>query len=296
MRHFRTRVVGTLALIVAATLGATIIASADAGTLSTASGTAAVNGDGTRDVTNDVSFVITLPGGAHCSGNNSSGYVVRSYFIGSAVTLSSVDFGVTGLPLPASGAGSGTSFVSALPKSTGATFQVNPNSSSPFLVTGLPQLSLYRMVGLATIPAGTYHMGIACVNPQNQVDGTNFWDVAITISSQSATSLTWGQGTTTSTTSTTSTTTTTTTTPGGGGSSTTSTTSTTTTSVVIGGSTTTTTHPMTTTTIVGSGSGTLVQTGSSPWRLVVLTLLVLMIGRMVLLTARPVRVLPQRSE
>lgn len=294
MQPFHRRLGGLLTLTAAACFGLASIAFADSATMSPTSGTAAIDGSGLRDAALDTAFNLAVAAGGHCSGNASSGFVVRSYFIGSGVTLSSVDFGALGLPLPASGTGSGTTFVSALPNVSGAAFFVNPGSSSPFLVTGLPQLSMYRMVNRATIPAGAYRIGVACVGPTNFVDGANFWDTAITISNQSASSLTWGLNTTTTSTtstSTTSTTSTTTTTIVGG--STTSTTST-----IVGGTTTTTTRPLSTTTsvAVGGGGGTIPRTGnSSSGSLVLLGVLTLLIGRIVLLVARPVRVLPPQS-
>lgn len=47
--------------------------------------------------------------------------------------------------------------------------------------------------------------------------------------------------------------------------------------------------------IVDGGAGTLAHTGSSTWSLLVVTILTLIVGRMVLLIARPVRELPPRS-
>ncbi|MEI7546578.1 MAG: fibronectin type III domain-containing protein [Actinomycetota bacterium] len=191
MKPFVKRASGVLAAILVVAAGISTVASADTGTLSPTSGTAAINSDQTRGGS-DTGITISLPVGAHCTGNNAAGYTVRSYFIGSGVTLSSVDFTATGLPLPASGAGTGTSFVSSLPRSSnGAAVAVNPNPSSPYPVVGLPQLSLYKMAGLATVPAGTYHMGFACVGPTNAVDGTNFWDTTVVIANNTGT-----QGTT----------------------------------------------------------------------------------------------------
>jgi hypothetical protein len=83
---------------------------------------------------------------------------------------------------------------------------LNPGAAAPFGVTGLPQLSLYRFVGLATIPNGNYHLGVACANANsapnpNHVDGNNYWDVPITICNQTAggSSFNWTVGTTTCT-------------------------------------------------------------------------------------------------
>jgi len=196
MKPFTKRAGGVLAAILAVSFGLAAIASADTATLSPQSGTAAVTGGGLRDVALDTGFNLTLASGAHCSGNAASNYAVRSYFIGSSVTLATLDFGALGLPLPAAGTGSGATFVSALPNVSGSAFALNPGSSSPFLVTGVPQLSLYRMVNKAAIPAGAYRMGIACVNTvTNLVDGANFWDTVITISNQTATQFSWQFGT-----------------------------------------------------------------------------------------------------
>ncbi|MCE9621113.1 MAG: fibronectin type III domain-containing protein [Actinomycetia bacterium] len=186
---------GVLAAILAISFGAVPAAQADTATLSPLSGTAAIDGGGLRDIALDTGFNLSLTPGAHCSGNAAGGYVVRSYFIGSGVTLSSVNFGATGLPLPQSGTGSGSTFVSTQPNVSGAAFSVNPGSSAPFLVTGLPQLSLYRMVNKPAITAGAYHLGIACVNTAtNTVDGANFWDTVVTISAQTATQFSWQFG------------------------------------------------------------------------------------------------------
>ncbi len=191
MKPFIKRAVGVLAatLVVATSAG---LAKADTATLSPTTGKAAITGGGTRDAALDTLFNLTLAPSAHCTNNAANGYQVRSYFIGSAVSLASVDFTATGLPLPASGSGSATTFVSALPNATGAAFVLNPGTSAPFLVTGVPQLSLYRMVNKASIPAGTYHMGIACVDGTNHVDGANFWDTTVVIDNNSTTSFTWG--------------------------------------------------------------------------------------------------------
>lgn len=186
---------GVLAAILAISFGLVAVASADTATLSPQSGTAAIDGGGLRDTALDTAFNLSLASGAHCTSNAAGGYVVRSFFIGSGVTLSSVNFGVTGLPLPASGTGSGSTFVSALPNVTGSAFSLNPGTSAPFLVTGLPQMSLYRMVNRAAIPAGTYKMGIACVSTAtNTVDGANFWETVVTISAQTATQFSWQFG------------------------------------------------------------------------------------------------------
>ncbi|MCE9621109.1 MAG: hypothetical protein K8R99_02055 [Actinomycetia bacterium] len=290
MSLIHRRAVSLITLVLAACFGFASIVSADTATLAPASGTSAIDGSGLRDTALDTAFNLTLAPGAHCTGNAAGGYQVRSYFIGSGVTLSSVDFGPLGLPLPQSGTGSGTTFISTLPNFSGSAFTLNPGTSAPFLVTGLPQLSLYRMVNKVAIPNGTYHMGIACVDSTNHVDGANFWDTAIVISGQSATSMGWALDTatttTTTTTSTTSTSTTTTTTVGGS-----STTTTSTTSTVAGGSTTSTTRPTTTSTTIPTG--TIPRTGgSSSTPFLALALLTLLIGRVVLLVSRPVRVLP----
>lgn len=293
MSHIHRRIVSILTLALAACFGFASIVAADTADLAPTSGTSAIDGSGLRDTALDTPFNLSLAPGAHCSGNAASGFVVRSYFIGSGVTLSTVDFGALGLPLPQSGTGSGPTFVSALPNVSGSAFSLNPGTSSPFLVTGLPQLSLYRMVNRATIPNGTYHMGIACVNTAtNTVDGANFWDTAIAITGQAATSMSWALDTTTTTTTTSTTTSSTTSTTVVGGSSTTTSSSTSTTA---GGATTSTTRPATTSTTIPTG--TIPRTGgsSSSASLVVLGLLTLLVGRVILLVSRPVRILPPSS-
>ncbi|MBU6316660.1 MAG: hypothetical protein KGR47_09155 [Acidobacteria bacterium] len=253
-------------------------------------------------------FALQLPSGAACTGDTSTGgYRVQTFIVSSNVTVSSLTFDSGG----------------PTPTSTGATVRLPLfNQGTPFIdgntavgsgaVTGLPSFdfSVFGSGGPSVLPNGTYTLGVACtkgVAGPTQVD--KYWTTQITVTatpSDTPSGLTWvvGSGAPPTTTTTTiaattttaaaattsiagSTTTVATSTSVAGGS-TTSVAATTTTS----GSATSTTADLSTTTITDSSSGGLVATGTSPMPMVLWGLLLLLLGRVVVLVARPVRVRP----
>ncbi len=176
------------------------------------------------------------------------------------------------------------------------------------LIVAPPSVS-FQSIAFATLPAGDYWIGIACVLPDagGVVQNTRFWAKAITITSTAGAgpnNFTFAAATPPTTTTTTTTSSTTTTTLPGA---TTTTTTTTTAGSSTTSTTTTTAGSSTTSTTVfravassaggssssGSGSGAvLANTGSSPTRILVWAILLITFGRMAVLLGRPLKVLP----
>lgn len=252
-------------------------------------------------------FVMTPPSGASCPGGatGTPSYRWQTYMVADAIDVANLAFASGPVAV-------GASFVSPLyetPSGDPITNQ-NPAASPLGLIPGVPPIS-FGAFAPGAVPAGDYKIGVAC----SQAGATvSFWSTRITVTTAAADTpagFTWALATTPVTTTTAAATTTTaaaTTTTRQGTTTTTvhaatSTTAATTTTAV---SASTTTAVASTTTLVASASGTttsttrvastnssgatLVTTGSSPLPIIVWALLLLVFGRMVILLARPVRV------
>jgi hypothetical protein len=252
-------------------------------------------------------FALQLPSGAACTGDTSTdGYRVQTFIVSSNVTVSALTFDAGG----------------PTPSSTGATVRLPLfNLGTPYIdgntavgsgaITGLPpfDFSVFGSSGPTVLPNGTYTLGVACtkgVAGPTQLD--KYWTTQITVTatpSDTPSGLTWSSGSVTPPTSppaapTTAAPTTvapttaapTTSVAGGTTTSPTTTVAGATTTTTTAGSTSTTLNPLATTTTVDYGSGGLVATGSSPVPMVIWGVLLLLLGRIVVLVARPVRVRP----
>ena len=250
------------------------------------------NGGGATTTGGSGNFSMAVPSGAACQGPGSSGYRWETYLVSAAVDVGALTF--------SSGPNAITGqFVAPLYDLNFLQVSTKFPSASPLgLISGIPAISLPNTIdgnGLAGLPVGTYKIGIACTY-QGAVQEYWMTYLAVTANgSDSPLGITW----TVTTAPTPSTTTTSTTTPA---SSTTTPASSTTTP---GGSTTTTSTASTTSTTVGIGATTtsaaaygsgssIPSAGSSPTRVVLLSIVALVLGRMVLLSARRVKVLPPR--
>jgi len=243
-------------------------------------------------------FALNPPSGAACTGDTATGsYRVQTYIVPAAVDPSSLTFSTSpGGPLPA---GTGAALRQPL-FSSGTPFVNRSTAVNTGLLTGLTPFSfgVFGTSGASVVPPGTYNIGFACtLGAASATQLDKYWNVQITVAADGTDTpggFTWtvaGAGTTTTTT-TAAATTTSTTIVGG---------STTSTTIVDGGTTTSTTtdSSSTTTTAFGSDSptttyygGGLAATGGSPVGPVTWALLLLVAGRVAILTGRRVRVLP----
>lgn len=247
-------------------------------------------------------FSFVLPTGAACAGDSANdGYRVQSFIVPATVDVDGLTFDAAG-PAPSD---IGTAFRQPL-----YTVDLSPyvdaqtanatTPGGPGPVINLPGFSL-GVYEPGNVPAGTYTVGIACtVGPASTTQLDRYWTTQLAVAADATdepAGITWtvvtpDPGTTT-----------TTTTSGGD-----------TTTTTAGGDTTTTTanNPATTTTsggspttaqVLASGAaptatsftapfGALPMTGGSPAQLLVWAALLLVFGRMTVLLARPLRVLP----
>lgn len=246
-------------------------------------------------------FLITLPAGAACQGSGASGYRWETFFVSASVDVGALTY--TSGPVAVSGA-----FVSALFDTFGDQISTKFPSTSPLgLISGIPLLSLQTQT---VLPLGSYKIGIACTFNNATED---YWSSVIDVTANTSDAplgIAWtaAAGSTTSTTTTTTAGSTTT----AGATTTTRPATTTTTS----GATTTTTPGSTTTAAAASvtsstvrftssaasqstggssSAGAIPVAGSSPVPLVVWAILFLVFGRMTILVARPLKVLPPTS-
>ena len=255
-------------------------------------------------------FALTPPDGAACTGDSATdGYRVQTYIVPVGVSPATLTFDSNG-PTPN---GTGANLRLPLFATTGTpiidrTTAVATSPGSGGLITGIPTINfaVFGLSGPTVVPAGQYNIGFACTlgNPgPNQVD--RYWNVVLTFAATpndvpSGISWTVAAGTPSTTTTAAPTTTAagaTTTTAAGGTTTTVEGASTT-----VAGDTTTTEFGSTDTTFLvdsgaGSGSGfdnggTLPTTGASPIPIVVWGVLLLVFGRMALLLARPLKVIP----
>ena len=251
-------------------------------------------------------FALTPPAGASCTGDSATGgYRVQSYMVPSSVSPASLTFDSNG-PAPA---GTGANLRLPLFATTGTpiidrTTAVETSPGSGGLITGMPTINfaVFGSSGPTVVPAGQYNIGFACTlgNPgPNQVD--KYWNVVLTFAvtpSDTPSGITWTVAASTPTTTTTAAPTTTavgaTTTTAAGGTTTTVVGATTT--VAVGDTTTTAFGSDTTFVDSGSGfptfDGSLPTTGRSPIPVIVWGLLLLVFGRMAILLARPLKVIP----
>ncbi len=254
-------------------------------------------------------FSFVLPANAACAGDSANdGYRVQSFAVPATVDVNGLTFDAAG-PVPSD---IGAAFRQPL-----YTVELSPfvdaqtanatTPGGPGPVINIPGFSL-GVYEPGNVPAGTYTLGIACTKgPASATQLDRYWTTQLEILADAAdqpSGITWtvvtsSPGTTTTTTTGGDTTTTTaggsTTTTAGGSTSTTT----------AGGATTTTTRGGTPTTaqVLASGAAptatpfteslsALPMTGGSPGHLLMWSVLLLIFGRMAVLLARPLRVLP----
>jgi hypothetical protein len=241
-------------------------------------------------------FTMLLPSGAACAGGGPAGYKWETFLLSGSIDIGALTWGANG-PNPVTGA-LVTSMYSADSEQVTSRF---PGTNPLGIISGIPQLSLANTV--SSLPVGTYRIGIACTFGGATQD---YWSSNLAVTANTGDTplgITWtvsAAPTTTTTTTTTTTAATTTTTAA-----TTTTVKPTTTTTVAGATTTvaatTTAAPTTTSSVAsggagintGSGAGSIPATGtSSSVPLVVWGFLTLVFGRMVVLLARPIRVVP----
>ncbi|MEI8238376.1 MAG: hypothetical protein WCI22_03065 [Actinomycetota bacterium] len=251
-------------------------------------------------------FGLRPPNGAACTGDTATGgYKFSTYMVPAAVDPATLTFDNNG-PIP-NATGNPTPSAFRQPLYAAGSPIVNKNTSidsgSGGLLVNLPLFS-FAGVGFAVgdIPAGSYNVGYACIKGQagpTQLD--KYWNAQITFSANGGDPIgvVWASGSPPPTTTTTPATTTTV------GGSTTTTASSSTSSTVVDTSTTASSDSSTsvvdttaasessTTDALGSGSGGgLVSTGIDATKLLVWALIALVLGRIVVLIARRVRVVP----
>ncbi len=237
-----------------------------------------------------------------CPGDNTASYTWGTFITPITNDPAPMTFTVSGSPI-----GSPAASTVSLRNPAGTQLRALIPGLGDGLIVGPASVS-FQSIAFATLPAGDYWIGIACVLPDGGgvVQNTRFWTKAITITSTAGAgpnNFTFAAATpptTTTTTTTTTTSTTTTTLPGATTTSTTTTTlpgatTTSTTTTTAGSSTTSTTLFRSVASSAGSGTGSgtvLANTGSSPVRILVWAVLLITFGRMAVLLARPLKVLP----
>jgi hypothetical protein len=266
----------------------------------TAEGVTTITGGGSATV-----FAMVPPTGAACpgSGSGTPSYRWHTYIVSDSVDVGALTYGGSG-PNPVSGA-----FVSAM-YDGGETpvFNQNPAASPLGQITTIPTFSLGVFLPPAGLAAGTYKVGFACSTGGATVSYWTSQIVVVADTNDAPGGFTWTVSTAPPTSTTTSTTSTTSTVPGSTTTTIPKATTTTTSTTIAATSTTSTT---TTTIAVGSasnsnsnssGSGSLAPsgsgipvTGASPIPFVIWAILLLVFGRMAILLARPLRVLPPTS-
>jgi hypothetical protein len=241
-----------------------------------------------------------------CPGDGLAGYKWSTYMVPAAVDAGTLTYNSLGPIAP-----SGVTFTQPLFSSTGSPIVAKSPGLGDGLITGTPANYSFSAIATLPVPNGNYKIGYACTK-----DGQTerYWETSITVSNATASGFDFGAAAAPTTTTTAAPTTTagTTTTVSGATTTTTSAGATTTTVKA----TTTTTAATTTTTAAGSGTsttttlagslsptttikavtlpGTFPVTGSSSWPLAVWALLLLAFGRIAILLARPLRVLPPK--
>ncbi len=225
-----------------------------------------IDGAGPATTGGSGAFTMQLPAGAACQGSGASGYRWESFIVSATVDPATLTWADG--PNPISGA-----LVSRLYSTIGDPVSTKQPGSSPLgLISNIPQTSLGGTLG--SLPVGDYKIGIAC-----QLSGATqeFWVANITVTANAQDTplgIQWDIAAPT--------TTTTTTAP------------TTTAPVTTAVTTTTTVAVITATTTVDSG-GQVPSTGTNTAVIAMWALLVLVMGRMALLSGRRVKVLPPRA-
>jgi len=253
-------------------------------------------------------FGLRPPTGAACTGDTATGgYKVSSYMVPSSVDPATLTFDNSG-PIP-NATGNPTPSAFRQPMYSNGTPFVNKNTAidngAGGVLVNLPLFS-FAGVGFASgdIPAGSYNIGYACVKgtaSSTQLD--KYWNAQITVAvnAQDPISVAWTSNATPPSTTTTvgnATTTTAagaTTTTAAGETTTvldTSTTDTSASSSSVADTTQSTTAESSTTAFVSGSGGGIVSTGIDATKLVVWALIALVLGRLVVLIARRVRVVP----
>jgi hypothetical protein len=269
------------------------------------------NTSGITNGVQDTPFVLSYAGDSACAGDSATdGYRVNTFMVPASVDVSQLTYNSGGPTAPA-----GVTFKFPLFAQTGNAQQVNRNTApTTGIITAGNLLQPFSFAALVAggieVPNGSYKVGLACTLLGVTEE---YWEttIAVTASTTGPVTFAWQVTDTPTTTTTTSTTTSSTTTTTIAVTTTTRPTTTTTTTTLPGATTTTTTTTTTpasasSSTALGSliptpsggvGSsgptaGNIPVTGSSSIPIVVWAMLLLVFGRMTILFARPVRVLP----
>jgi hypothetical protein len=240
-----------------------------------------------------------VPPPALCPGAGPDGHRWQTFMTPTSVDPGTLTYGPDG-PVPV-----GSEFTQPMWSAGTPIINGNPATAPAGLIVGTPATFDFTAYDATFVPpAGDYYVGYACTLAGAT---TRFWASEITITAGPSPALfSWALQAPSPTTTTSTTSTTTTSIAGGTTTSTTTAGTSTTSTTVAGGSTTSTTIAGSSTTrpasaqssSSGSGSGSsgasqsLATTGSSTWSFAVWALLALVIGRIVLLTARRTKVLP----
>ena len=184
-------VIGAAALATLATT-APLIAVSPA-TAAVASPAATVNGSvsmsptsGTKSGNNFTSFSITLNTSSACPGDSASGnYLWQTFLIDSSVDLQSVQFGSTG-PVVTESADTGK-FARALYNASNSRVvnkQTDIGTATNGPITGIGTLKFTANTsGTASIPNGTYNMGVACtLGGAGTTQLKSLWSTVVTFS------------------------------------------------------------------------------------------------------------------
>ena len=265
--------------------------------------------DGTNPITGggSANFNIVLPGTAACPGSGADGYRWQGFIVAASVDPGALVFGAGPQPV-------GDSFVSSLVSSTGQFLRNQFPAAEPVgLISGIPAVTFSSLTVPGVLPVGSYKVGIACTRTQQTL---TYWSTTINVTQNNGDSpakIAWSvQATPPPTTVAPTTVAPTTVAPTTVAPTTVAPTTTIRpTTTTVAGATTTTVAGATTTTVAGGvtttsvasggptttlgGGGSLPNTGSSPTPTVVWGILLLVFGRMAMLLAKPVRVLPPKS-
>lgn len=306
------RTVGLMTVVAAAAIAAAptvaVLAATNAGSVQVQQ----TNGQALTSGGSSTAFAMTPPTGAACTGDSIAGYRVQTFMVPSTVDLATLTFNASG-PMPS---GTGASYRQPMYSTTGTPFVNKTTGAGTGALAGLPTYAFNFDPGIASfLPPGTYKIGYACtLGSAGPTQLDKYWSTQITIlaSGTDPLGITWTTAAVTPPTTTTSAPTTTLAPTTTAAATTTTVRPTTTTTVVatstttggattstVAASTSTTTVLATTTTTSDSGGVTttteytssgLVATGGNVAPKILWGLVLLLLGRMVVLVARPIRV------
>jgi hypothetical protein len=132
-------------------------------------------GGDTTDVASSTAFTISLPSGSVCPGTGADGYHYQSFMVSSSVDASALTYSGTGPKVPA-GSPAGT-IVYSVYATTSTPVNGFPANSPAGLISNIPNMN-FAVFTPGNIPAGTYKLGIACTLEGNTV---KFWQGEIDV-------------------------------------------------------------------------------------------------------------------